>query len=112
MPKNNSPARRAQRRTIANGRDDRLRAERAKAQQQQDLNYLAVLRSTAEIVNAEADKLLRERGEDGVGHQLFEAWWIQRTHFCERPATCTLTPRACSALNQNMPPERIVGQDT
>lgn len=99
MPRNNSSARKQQRRETVSGSAERRRQRRADAQQQGDRNYLAVLSATADIVNTE-------------GHRLnFDETIQQRTHQCDTPEHCTLTARACSALNQNMPGDKIIGQD-
>lgn len=99
MPRNNSPERRAQRQRTAESNEERRKAERGDMQRKYDNEVFTVLLATKKILDDEGNSLNIPEIDR------------QNRHQCGNPDNCRLrSAKACSALNQNMPPHLIVGQ--
>lgn len=95
---------RERRQEIARAHAVRLENERADTQRQNDRSLL-----NARIAVLDATKRIL----DDAGHEYnVPEYELQRQHACGKPATCTLAAQTCSALNQNMPPHLILGQQS
>lgn len=96
MPRNNSSERRMARRAAA----EAAKRRRDESSTPIDQEVPSVEDQAREVIEDAA--LLYDATE----------WMLRISHQCSKPETCSLPPKACSAVNQNMPPHLIIGQIT